>query len=191
MLVTQSCPTLCNSMDCSLPSSRWSSWPRNWICSLHRRQILYHVSHQVIVMFWNTLLLLLLLLLLLSRFSHVQLCAILWMEAHQAPLSLGFSRQEHWSGLPFPSPWNILVLFVSIFFQFWLGFVPFLILLLLCFVVFFFKLYNIVLVLPNIEMNLPQVYMCAPSWTLLPPPSPYHPSGLSQCTSPKRPYAVN
>ena len=26
------------------------------------------------------------------------------MEAHQAPLSLGFSRQEHWSGLPFPSP---------------------------------------------------------------------------------------
>ena len=50
---------------------------------------------------------------------------------------------------------------------------------------FFFKLYNIVLVLPNIEMNLPQVYMCSPSWTLLPPPSPYHPSGSSQCTSPK------
>ena len=37
------------------------------------------------------------------------------------------------------------------------------------------------------EMNLPQVYMCSPSWTLLPPPSPYHPSGLSQCTSPKHP----
>ena len=34
---------------------------------------------------------------------------------------------------------------------------------------FFFKLYNIVLVLPNIEMNLPQVYLCSPSWTLLPP----------------------
>ena len=43
---------------------------------------------------------------------------------------------------------------------------------------FIFKLYNIVLVLPNIEMNLPQVYMCSPSWALLPPPSPYHPSGL-------------
>jgi len=28
------------------------------------------------------------------------------MAAHQAPLSLGFSRQEHWSGLPFPSPRN-------------------------------------------------------------------------------------
>ena len=52
---------------------------------------------------------------------------------------------------------------------------------------FIFKLYNIVLVLPNIEMNPPQVYMCSPFWTLLPPPSPYHPSGLSQCTSPKHP----
>ena len=52
---------------------------------------------------------------------------------------------------------------------------------------FIFKLYNIVLVLPNIEMNPPHVYMCSPSWTLLPPPSPYHPSGSSQCTSPKHP----
>ena len=53
---------------------------------------------------------------------------------------------------------------------------------------FIFKLYNIVLVLPNIEMNPPQVYMCSPSWTLLaPPPSPYHHSGSSQCTSPKHP----
>ena len=45
-----------------------------------------------------------LLLLLLSHFSHVQLCATPEMAAHQAPPSLGFSRQEHWSGLPFPSP---------------------------------------------------------------------------------------
>ena len=52
---------------------------------------------------------------------------------------------------------------------------------------FIFKLYNIVLVLPNIKMNPPQVYMCSPSWTLLPPPSPYHPSGPSQCTSPMHP----
>ena len=44
------------------------------------------------------------LLLLLSRFSHVRLCATPEMTAHRAPLSLGFSRQEHWSGLPFPSP---------------------------------------------------------------------------------------
>ena len=44
-----------------------------------------------------------LLLLLLSCFSRVQLCAILETAAHQALLPLGFSRQEHWSGLPFPS----------------------------------------------------------------------------------------
>ena len=43
------------------------------------------------------------------------------------------------------------------------------------------------MVLPYINMNLPQVYTCSPSWTLLPPPSPYHPSGLSLCTSPKHP----
>ena len=48
--------------------------------------------------------LLAMLLLLLSCFSRVWLCATPETEAHQAPLSLGFSRQEHWSGLPFPSP---------------------------------------------------------------------------------------
>ena len=42
--------------------------------------------------------------LLLSCFSHVQLCVTPKTAAHQAPPSLGFSRQEHWSGLPFPSP---------------------------------------------------------------------------------------
>ena len=42
--------------------------------------------------------------LLLSRFSHVRLCATPQTAAHQAPPSLGFSRQEHWSGLPFSSP---------------------------------------------------------------------------------------
>ena len=50
------------------------------------------------------------------------------------------------------------------------------------FFIFIFLLYNIVLVLPYISMNLPQAYTCSPSWTLLPPPSPYHPSGSSQCT---------
>ena len=40
----------------------------------------------------------------LSRFSHVQLFATLWIVAQQAPLSVGFSRQEYWSGLPFPTP---------------------------------------------------------------------------------------
>ena len=46
----------------------------------------------------------LLLLLLLSHFSCVRLCVIPQTAAHQAPPSLGFSRQGHWSGLPFPSP---------------------------------------------------------------------------------------
>ena len=48
--------------------------------------------------------LILLLLLLLSCFSRVWLCATPYTAAHQAPPSLGFSRQEYWSGLPFPSP---------------------------------------------------------------------------------------
>ena len=42
--------------------------------------------------------------LLLSRFSRFRLCVTPYTAAHQAPPSLGFSRQEHWSGLPFPSP---------------------------------------------------------------------------------------
>ena len=46
----------------------------------------------------------LLLLLLLSHFSRVRLCATPQTAAHQASPSLGFSRQEHWSGLPFPPP---------------------------------------------------------------------------------------
>jgi len=43
-------------------------------------------------------------LLLLSRFSRVRLCVTPWTAAYQASPSLGFSRQKHWSGLPFPSP---------------------------------------------------------------------------------------
>ena len=39
--------------------------------------------------------------------SHVLLFATLWTVACQAPLSMGFSRQEYWSGLPFPSPGDL------------------------------------------------------------------------------------
>ena len=39
--------------------------------------------------------------------SHVRLFATLWTEAYQAPLSMGFSRQEYWSELPFPSPGHL------------------------------------------------------------------------------------
>ena len=39
--------------------------------------------------------------------SRVRLSATLWTVAYQAPPSMGFSRQEYWSGLPFPSPGNL------------------------------------------------------------------------------------
>ena len=39
--------------------------------------------------------------------GHVWVFATLWTVACQAPLSMGFSRQEHWSGLPFPSPGDL------------------------------------------------------------------------------------
>ena len=40
----------------------------------------------------------------ISRFHPVQLFAAQWTVPHQAPLSMGFSRQEYWSGLPCPPP---------------------------------------------------------------------------------------
>ena len=43
----------------------------------------------------------------LSSFSHVQLFETPWTVAHQDPQSMGFSRQEYWSGLPFPSPGDL------------------------------------------------------------------------------------
>ena len=43
----------------------------------------------------------------LSHFSHVQLFVTLWTVACQAPPSMEFSRQEYWSGLPFPSPGDL------------------------------------------------------------------------------------
>ena len=46
-------------------------------------------------------------LLLLSHFSRVRLCVTPETAAHQAPPSLGFSRKEHWIGLPFPSPGDL------------------------------------------------------------------------------------
>ena len=54
-------------------------------------------------------------------------------------------------------------------------------------VLFIYLLYNIVLVLPYIDMNLPWVYTCPLSWTCLPPLSPSHPPGSFQVTSPEHP----
>ena len=44
---------------------------------------------------------------MLRCFSQVQLFVTLWTAAHQAPLSMGFSRQEYWSGLPCPRPGDL------------------------------------------------------------------------------------
>ena len=43
----------------------------------------------------------------LKFLSHVRLFATPWTVAYQAPPSLGFSRQEYWSGVPFPSPGDL------------------------------------------------------------------------------------
>ena len=68
---------------------------------------IWHLSLHILLQIPQILglgLVVLLLLLLLSRFSRVRLCATPQTAAHQASPPLGFSRQEHWSGLPFPSP---------------------------------------------------------------------------------------
>ena len=57
----------------------------------HCRRILYQLSHKGSPI----------------RFSHGQLFATLWTVSHQAPLTMGFSRQGHWSGLPYPPPGDL------------------------------------------------------------------------------------
>ena len=87
----QSCPTLCNPVDGSPPGSpvpgilqartlEWLaiSFPNAWKWKVKVKSL-----------------------------SCVRLLATPWTAAHQAPLSMGFSRQEYWSGVPLPSPWNI------------------------------------------------------------------------------------
>ena len=44
---------------------------------------------------------------LVKSVSRVRLFVAPWTVAYQAPLSMGFSRQEYWSGLPLPSPWDL------------------------------------------------------------------------------------
>ena len=65
----------------------------------HCKQILYHLSHQESP---STALKV-----KVKSLSCVRLFATPWTKVHQAPPSMGFSRQEYWSGLPFPSPGNI------------------------------------------------------------------------------------
>ena len=68
---------------------RWKSLPlfydRQWFCSSLLQNCVCTLSH----------------------FSHVWLCATLWTVAHQAPLSIGFSRQAYWSGSPCSPPGDL------------------------------------------------------------------------------------
>ena len=101
--------------------SRGSSQPKNQTCvSCIGRWILYHcTTREVLFQVANSYLpamsshggvkervfrTLWCLFLLLSHVSRARLCVTPYTAAHQAPPSLGFSRQEYWSGLPFPSP---------------------------------------------------------------------------------------
>ena len=87
-------------MDChSLLQGIFPTWEMN-PGLLHCRQILYCLSHQGSLGFWAVC--------MLSHFSHAQLFETLLTEALQAPLSMGFSRQEYWSGLPCPPPGDLL-----------------------------------------------------------------------------------
>ena len=71
-----------------------SSWTRGWTCILWTgKRILNHWRTGVCYA--------------LSHFSHVGLWATLWTIARQPPLSMGFSSQEYWSGLPWPSPGDL------------------------------------------------------------------------------------
>ena len=78
--------------------------PDSKLVTINQHGTFLNRSHLFYLAFPVSILLLMLLLLLLSRFSRARLCATPETAAHQAPQSLGFSRQEHWSGLSFPSP---------------------------------------------------------------------------------------
>ena len=101
----QSCPTLCDPMDGSPPGS-----PRP--CDSPGKNTGVGCLSFSNAGKWKVKVKLL---------SHVWLLATPWTAAHQAPPCLGFSRQEHWSGLPFPSPmhesekwkWSCSVMFDS------------------------------------------------------------------------------
>ena len=100
MLAAQSCPALCHPLDCSPPGSsihgtlqarivEWVaiSFSNAWKCKVKVKSL-----------------------------SRVWLLATPWTAAHQAPLSMGLSSQEYWSGVPLPSPifMSILIDFSSL-----------------------------------------------------------------------------
>ena len=84
----QSCPTLCDPIDSSPPG-----FPVPGI--LQARTLEWVAISFSNTWKWK---------MKVKSFSHVWLLVIPWTAAHQAPPSMGFSRQEYWSGVPLPSP---------------------------------------------------------------------------------------
>ena len=84
----QSCPTLCDPMDCSPPGS-----PVPGI--LQARTLEWVAISFSSAGKWKVK---------VKSLSRVRLLETPWTAAHQAPPSVGFSRQEYWSGVPLPSP---------------------------------------------------------------------------------------
>ena len=84
----QSCPTLCDPRDGSPPGSPvpgiLQATTLEWVAISFSNAWKWKVK--------------------VKSLSHVQLLATPWTAAHQAPPSMGFSRQEYWSGVPLPSP---------------------------------------------------------------------------------------
>ena len=85
----QSCPTLCDPIDCSSPGSPvpgiLQARTLGWVAIFFSSAWKWRVK--------------------VKLFSCVRPSVTLWTAAHQAPLPMGFSRQEYWSGVPLPSPW--------------------------------------------------------------------------------------
>ena len=96
----QSCPTLCNPMDCSLPGYSVHG-------ILQARTLEWDAISFSNAWKWKVK---------VKSLSRVRLFATPWTVAYQAPLSMGFSRQEYWSGVPLPSPiYTLLLLLLSRF----------------------------------------------------------------------------
>ena len=92
----QSCPTLCDPIDgsppgCAVPGILQAR-TLEWVAISFSNAWKWKVK--------------------VKSLSHVQLLATPWTAAYQAPLPMGFSRQEYWSGLPLPSP-NIIVRYLK------------------------------------------------------------------------------
>ena len=89
VLVTQSCQTLCNATDCSQPDSS--------VCGIFQARILEWVAISFSNAGKGKV--------KVKSLSRVRLFVTTWTAAHQAPPSVGFSRQEYWSEVPLPSPY--------------------------------------------------------------------------------------